>query len=613
MKTWVERLLYSMDFAVSSLSRRKTKNSVLVVCFSMVLFLSTSVMFFSRSLRHEVAALLESSPAVLVQRELAGRYAPIAMDYSEKINAIPGVRYVDARLWGYYFHRDAGANYTVMVARKERIPEGKAKVGLGVLRTWGIDRGDTMRFRAFDGASAELEAEQAFGADTELFTADMILVSEAAFRTIFGFPENLFTDLVLSVQDSADLRKIAEEIEHIAPETRAITRDEILRSYRDIFDWRTGFVMILLSSAMLAFAFLAVDKALCASAVESCEIEVLKSVGWDRADILWAKFWEGFAVSFCAFLIGVVFAYFHVFFFSAPLFEHALKGWSILYPKFRFAPVFSALDLGAAFVFSVVPYSLASVAGARKEAGESQKVEEAADGPSKDEGIELVEVCKTYNLGTPSEFQALRDVSLSLALRKCTVFKGPRGAGKTTLLRLIAGMERPSSGAIRFKGADIGGLDQRSRNTIRRKSFGFVFEDFRLIEQASVLENIMIPAYPTGRPAGEVRRRAEGLLERLRLIDKATEKVENIDRRERLRTAVARALINEPEILVADDPTAHLDKKLAAEFLEIAKEFLEEGKTILIASNDPLVCEAEMVGRVLELRDGRVFADRSLG
>jgi ABC-type lipoprotein release transport system permease subunit len=128
-----------------------------------------------------------------------------------------------------------------------------------------------------------------------------------------------------------------------------------------LFDWRSGYVLVMFTGAILAFLIFAVDKAAGLSAREKKEIAILKAVGWETSDVLLLKFWEGLIISLCAYLIGVITAYFHVFFFPVPLFEHALKGWSVLYPKFTPIPVFKAYDLAVVFAFSVVPYSFMTV------------------------------------------------------------------------------------------------------------------------------------------------------------------------------------------------------------------------------------------------------------
>ncbi len=368
MKRWFERQRYFMDFAIASLARGKVKNTSLVLCYALVVFLIASVLFFSASIRHEAVSVLENSPEILVQKVMAGRYAPIPLEYAEKIGEIPGVRRVVGRLWGYYFHPAAGANYTVMVPTEEEIADDTAQVGLGVVRTWRVADGGMIRFKAYDGTAVALAVKQAFGAETELFTSDLILISETTFGKIFGIPEAMATDLAVTVRNPREWRSVAEKIVRVAPDVRAITREEIQRTYASIFDWRSGYVLVLWAGAVLAFLIFAADRASGMGAREKNEIAILKAVGWETSDVLSLKFWEGLIVSSSAYLIGVIAAYFHVFFFPAPLFEHALKGWSVLYPKFAAAPVFDLYDLAAVFALAVVPYSFISIVPAWKAA-----------------------------------------------------------------------------------------------------------------------------------------------------------------------------------------------------------------------------------------------------
>jgi putative ABC transport system ATP-binding protein len=133
-----------------------------------------------------------------------------------------------------------------------------------------------------------------------------------------------------------------------------------------------------------------------------------------------------------------------------------------------------------------------------------------------------------------------------------------------------------------------------------------VFQNYNLIKGITALENTMLPAYPIGQKHREVRARAIQLLKKLRIESKANQNVEQLSGGEQQRAAIARALINEPAIIIADEPTAHLDTELSKEFLNIIAELSKEGKTVLIASHDPLVFEADIIDDVVELRDGMI-------
>jgi len=234
--------------------------------------------------------------------------------------------------------------------------------------------------------------------------------------------------------------------------------------------------------------------------------------------------------------------------------------------------------------------------------------------------IKLLNVRKGFNLGKPSEFIAVNGITLSMEANRITVLKGPSGSGKTTLLSLIGCMARPTSGRITLLSALLGSdgplkngdaaemevtsLPERFLTEIRRKTFGFIFQQFNLVKGITALENIMLPSYPLGEKHQVVKARALSLLETFGLRDRASARVEWLSGGEAQRVAIARALMNDPPVIIADEPTAHLDSKLSLEFMDIIARLKDEGKTAIIASHDPLVYGARMVDRVIAVRDG---------
>jgi putative ABC transport system ATP-binding protein len=220
--------------------------------------------------------------------------------------------------------------------------------------------------------------------------------------------------------------------------------------------------------------------------------------------------------------------------------------------------------------------------------------------------IDLEHVTKIFNKGKASECTAIDNISLSIDAHKVTVLKGPSGSGKTTALSIIGAMAKPTSGRVRIFGDEITSLPERFLSRIRRRSFGFIFQQFNLIKGVTALENVMIPAYPGGEKHKILRSRALDLLALFNLSHKATSRIEWLSGGEAQRITIARALINNPEIIIADEPTAHLDTKLSTEFMKIMVRLNNEGKTILIASHDPLVYGSPVVERLIEFRDGKV-------
>ena len=221
--------------------------------------------------------------------------------------------------------------------------------------------------------------------------------------------------------------------------------------------------------------------------------------------------------------------------------------------------------------------------------------------------LELANIRKAFNQGQHNEYWALKGIDLEIPPARVSVLKGPSGSGKTTLLTILGCLARPSEGRVRLNGEDISGLPERFLTEIRRRTFGFIFQQFNLIRGLSAIENIILPGYPSGTPRAQLLARAEVLLADLQLAHRRDARVEWLSGGEQQRVAICRALINDPEILVADEPTANLDSKLSAEFLAILRRLAEAGRTVILTSHDPLVVESEVVDRVYSLRDGQLI------
>jgi putative ABC transport system ATP-binding protein len=223
--------------------------------------------------------------------------------------------------------------------------------------------------------------------------------------------------------------------------------------------------------------------------------------------------------------------------------------------------------------------------------------------------IVLDGVTKTYNTGKANAFTALDGIRTAIEAGGMTVITGPSGSGKSTLLSLIGCMSRPTSGRVVFDGREITSLPERFLAQIRRREFGFVFQNYNLIRGINVLENVMLPGYPLGVSRKTLRARAVALLEMLEITGRETRNVALLSGGEQQRVAIARALINDPRVLIADEPTAHLDTRLIGELLRIMADFKAAGKTLVVASHDPLIAGSRVADRVIALRDGRVVEE----
>ena len=212
---------------------------------------------------------------------------------------------------------------------------------------------------------------------------------------------------------------------------------------------------------------------------------------------------------------------------------------------------------------------------------------------------------KIYNPRQPDEVCAVDGVTVAVRRGEVVALKGPSGSGKTTLLSLIGCMARPTSGRIEVDGRDVAKLSEEALTRVRRRTFGFIFQQFNLIADLTVIENVMLPLYTESVAPAEMRRRAEAVLEGLEMAGRGARRVRKLSGGEQQRVAIARALINDPEILIADEPTAHLDAQLSNELMGILQSLNRNGRTVVISTHDPLIFDHPVVVRVIAMRDGR--------
>lgn len=199
--------------------------------------------------------------------------------------------------------------------------------------------------------------------------------------------------------------------------------------------------------------------------------------------------------------------------------------------------------------------------------------------------------------------EVLRGVDLNVAKGELVAIMGASGAGKTTLLEILGTLSRPSSGSLLIEGTDVTSLGDRELAAFRGRRIGFVFQAHHLLPEFTALENVMIPALIAGRSTSQARSRATELLTRLGLGDRLGHKPSELSGGEQQRTAIARALINEPAVLLADEPTGNLDSVTKEEIHSLLLELRRElGQTIVIVTHDPAL--AGICDRTLVMRDG---------
>jgi putative ABC transport system ATP-binding protein len=224
--------------------------------------------------------------------------------------------------------------------------------------------------------------------------------------------------------------------------------------------------------------------------------------------------------------------------------------------------------------------------------------------------VEAIDVGRVYPR-PDSELVALQGVNLSITGGSFLAITGPSGSGKSTLLNLLGCLDRPTSGRILLEGVDVASLDDRATSRLRNRRIGFLFQSFNLIPQMNVVENVETALLYSDRPDREWRDQALGLLERLDIAERASHRPAELSGGEAQRAALARALVNDPDLLLADEPTGNLDSRTGAQVLDLLSGLVEQGKTLVLITHDRDV--TRRAHRIVELKDGRLVGERRPG
>ena len=220
--------------------------------------------------------------------------------------------------------------------------------------------------------------------------------------------------------------------------------------------------------------------------------------------------------------------------------------------------------------------------------------------------IETRDLWKTYRMGS-EEIHALQGVSIEIERSEYVAIMGPSGSGKSTLMNLIGCLDTPSRGSYLLNGQQVREMEDDELARIRNEEIGFVFQTFNLLPRATALHNVELPLVYAGVPGPARRARALEALERVELSDRVTHKPNELSGGQRQRVAVARALVNNPSILLADEPTGNLDSKTGLEIMTLFERLHATGNTIILITHEADV--AAYAHRVIHLRDGRVEKD----
>jgi putative ABC transport system ATP-binding protein len=217
--------------------------------------------------------------------------------------------------------------------------------------------------------------------------------------------------------------------------------------------------------------------------------------------------------------------------------------------------------------------------------------------------IRIEDVGKRFGEGE-NLFEALKSITLEVEEGECVILSGISGSGKSTLLSLIAALDRPSSGKIVVEGELVSKLPDLHASAYRAKTIGVIFQHFNLIESLSVEENVIIPLINSGLDMPTIRKMAEQSMQRASILHKASQDVASLSGGEKQRCAIARALVHDPKVILCDEPTANLDRGNSLRFIDTIQDLHASGKTIVVATHDPLFEALPFESRVIRMADG---------
>lgn len=220
--------------------------------------------------------------------------------------------------------------------------------------------------------------------------------------------------------------------------------------------------------------------------------------------------------------------------------------------------------------------------------------------------IKITKLNKIFNENTKKEFHALKDINIEIKTSSCVILKGVSGSGKSTLLSIIGTLLKPTSGDIRIDDESIAKLPDLHASNFRAKKLGFIFQSYNLFSELSVKDNISIPLIPLGYSQKQIDDMSKTALKLANIEHKENELVYNLSGGEKQRCAIARALVNNPDIILCDEPTANLDHDNSMKFIESLREFKKLNKTIIVATHDPIFENLDFVDEIINIKNGMI-------
>ncbi len=373
--------LYLIQYAINAILRQKSKSFFIIIIFTMLTFLLTSIFFITHSIKYELDSTVDSLPQITVQKIKAGKSYDIDTSVIDDILELSGVTDAVARVWGYYYFENAGVNFTIFgldqyekqykdsfqnIVTKfdiDKLSENSSMlIGAGVQNVMAQNYYKKyFNFIKPDGAFKKVNIEGVFHSDIQLESNDMIILSKDDVRDIFDIEDDMATDIVVKVANPEEIPTIIQKIKLMHPDTRIISNEDLKVSYQNIFDYKSGIFLLFFIISLFTFFIVIYDKSSGLSSEEKREIGILKAIGWTVDDVLKEKFYESFIISFISYLLGIILAFSFVYLFQAPLLRDIFVGYSQLKTTFELPFVFDFQTLFLVFFLSVPIYIAATI------------------------------------------------------------------------------------------------------------------------------------------------------------------------------------------------------------------------------------------------------------
>lgn len=372
--------LHLIEYAINSLLRDKGKNIFILIIMTLLIFLLSSVLFISNSIKYELNEGVEQLPTLTIQKYRGGKVVDIELSRVDTILNIAGVEDVIPRVWGYYYFKYGDVVFSLVgidnyatqynknlsklvenVQNTDILDNQKMLIGEGVKRI--LDKNYYKNYFNFilnDGTTKKVYIGGTFKSSIELESNDMIVMSNDLIYNILDIDEDKATDIVVKVSNPKEIDTIISKIKELYPDVRVISKNDFIVSYENIFNYKSGIFLTLFIICLMTFFMIVYDKASGLTSSQKQEVGVLKAIGWRVNDILKERFYESFIISFFSYNFGILLSFYFVYILKAPILRDIFEGYSKLKTSFNLPFIIDFQTLSLIFLI-VVPIYISSI------------------------------------------------------------------------------------------------------------------------------------------------------------------------------------------------------------------------------------------------------------